>query len=186
MPKETSPKMETQGPTSRMFLKAKDNIEACGTLRNIHERVINRDSSGDLPYGRSCIFFDSPRIISLKNLIKNKLKEEYDIPTNLEGLNKWTLPKIEPSLIYKLGTFEKMGLKQIVKTTEETIPLNSKELTIRLLDESDLLAYKYSHKYMHIGLVQIAFKLLTLEGLPESFTAALRDGRNLNWKQSLM
>ncbi|KAL9671985.1 hypothetical protein QQ045_009559 [Rhodiola kirilowii] len=79
-----------------------------------------------------------------------------------------------------------MGLKQVVKTTEEIIPLNSEELKIRLLDESDLLAYKYSHKYMHIGLVQIAFKPLTLEGSLESFMVALRDGRNLNWKQSLM
>ncbi|KAL9680935.1 hypothetical protein QQ045_012716 [Rhodiola kirilowii] len=119
-------------------------------------------------------------------MVKNKLKEEYDLPTNLEALNKWTIPKIEPSLIYKLGTFEKMGLKQVVKTTEETIPLDSEELTIRLLDESDLLLYRNSHKFIHIGLVQIAFKPLTLEGLPESFIAALRDGRNLDWKQSLM
>ncbi|KAL9677508.1 hypothetical protein QQ045_005740 [Rhodiola kirilowii] len=132
------------------------------------------------------IFLYLMNIFRNKNLIKNKLKEEYDIPTNIEALNKWTIPKIEPSLIYKLGTFEKMGLKQVVKTTKETIPLNSEELTIRLVDESDLLAYKYSHKYMHIRLVQIAFKPLNLEGLPESFImAALRDGRNLNWKQSL-
>ncbi|KAL9678366.1 hypothetical protein QQ045_016210 [Rhodiola kirilowii] len=57
----------------------------------------------------------------------------------------------------------------VVKTTEETIPLNSDELTIRLLEE-----------------MQIAFKPLTLEGLLESFIAALRDGRTLNYKKSLM
>ena len=39
---------------------------------------------------------------------------------------------------------------------------------------------------MNNGLVQIAFKPLTLEGLPESFVAALRDARNLNWKKSLI
>ncbi|KAH0633379.1 hypothetical protein KY284_036165 [Solanum tuberosum] len=39
---------------------------------------------------------------------------------------------------------------------------------------------------MHIGLVQVAFKPLTLGGLPESFIAALRDGRNQNWKKSLI
>ena len=33
---------------------------------------------------------------------------------------------------------------------------------------------------------QVAFKPLTLEGLPESFIAALQDGRNLDWKKSLM
>ncbi|KAG5632672.1 hypothetical protein H5410_004389 [Solanum commersonii] len=39
---------------------------------------------------------------------------------------------------------------------------------------------------MHIGLVQVAFKPLTLRGLPESFIAALRDGRNHNLKKSLI
>ncbi|KAG5581160.1 hypothetical protein H5410_051787 [Solanum commersonii] len=35
-------------------------------------------------------------------------------------------------------------------------------------------------------MVQIAFKPLTLKGLPETFLAALRDARNLNFQQSLM
>ncbi|WMV26068.1 hypothetical protein MTR67_019453 [Solanum verrucosum] len=39
---------------------------------------------------------------------------------------------------------------------------------------------------MHIGMVQIAFKPLTLKGLLETFLAALRDARNLNFPQSLM
>ena len=39
---------------------------------------------------------------------------------------------------------------------------------------------------MHIGLVQIAFRPLTLKGLPETFLAALRDARNLNFRKSLM
>ncbi|KAG5630153.1 hypothetical protein H5410_001870 [Solanum commersonii] len=43
-----------------------------------------------------------------------------------------------------------------------------------------------NYKFLHIGMVQIAFKPLTLEGLPETFLAALRDARNLNFHQSLM
>ncbi|WMV45304.1 hypothetical protein MTR67_038689 [Solanum verrucosum] len=35
-------------------------------------------------------------------------------------------------------------------------------------------------------MVQIAFKPLTLKGLPETFLAAVRDARNLNFRQSLM
>ena len=118
--------------------------------------------------------------------IKNMKNEEYDLPLDLELLNRWTIPKIEPRLIYQLGTFEKLGLKQIVKTTEESISLNNNEMIIKLLSENDIGQYRLTHKFLHIGLVQIAFKPLTLEGLPESFIAALRDGRNLNWKQSLM
>ncbi|KAG5615834.1 hypothetical protein H5410_015658 [Solanum commersonii] len=34
--------------------------------------------------------------------------------------------------------------------------------------------------------IEVAFNPLTLRGLPESFIAALRDGRNHNWKKSLI
>ncbi|KAG5630260.1 hypothetical protein H5410_001977 [Solanum commersonii] len=60
-----------------------------------------------------------------------------------------------------MGTFEKLGLKKVVKTTEETITDTP---------------YGDIYRFMHIGLVQVAFKPLTLRGLPESFIEALRDG----------
>lgn len=125
-------------------------------------------------------------IIRNTNTVKNSIEEEYDIPQNLDLLNKWTIPRIDPKVIYKFGTFERLGLKQVVKTTEETISLNKDEMILRLLSNKDLDRYKRLYKFIHIGLVQVAFKPLTLEGLPESFIAALRDGRNLDWKQSLM
>ncbi|KAG5572451.1 hypothetical protein H5410_062217 [Solanum commersonii] len=58
---------------------------------------------------------------------------------------RWTIPKISPKIIYQMGTFEKLGLKQVV-----------------------------------------ALKPFTLRGLPKSFIAALRNGRNHNWKKSLI
>ncbi|KAG5607794.1 hypothetical protein H5410_029286 [Solanum commersonii] len=71
---------------------------------------------------------------------KNKIyrKEEYDIPQHLDLLNKWTIPKISPRIIYHMAP------------------------------------YKDIYRFMHIGLVQVAFKPLTLRGLPESFIANLR------------
>ncbi|KAL8493010.1 hypothetical protein ACS0TY_024281 [Phlomoides rotata] len=59
-------------------------------------------------------------------------------------------------------------------------------MVIKLLSKNDILPFKRTHRFLHIGCVQIAFRPLTLECLPESFLAALRDGRNLNWIQSLM
>ena len=132
------------------------------------------------------LFMNYRNILNKNSNIKNIKNEEYDIPQNLDLLNRWTIPKVEPRLIYQLGTFEKLGLKQVVKTTEESISLDNDEMIIRLLSEKDISHYRQTHKFLHIGLVQIAFKPLTLEGLPESFIATLRDGRNLNWKQSLM
>lgn len=122
-----------------------------------------------------------------KSTIKNSLSREVDIPQSLDLLNKWTIPKVDTRTIYQLGTFEKLGLKQVVKTTEEAISLNNEEMFLQLLTNNDLEPYRRTdHKFVHIGLVQVAFKPLTLEGLPESFIAALRDGRNLDWKKSIM
>ncbi|KAG5621594.1 hypothetical protein H5410_006812 [Solanum commersonii] len=114
-------------------------------------------------------------IIKRRSTVKNSRKEEYDIPQHLDLLNKWTIPKISPRIIYQIGTFEKLGLKQVVKTTEETITIDSDNQTFRLLSDNDLAPYKDIYRFMHIGLVQVAFKPLTLRGLPESFIAALRD-----------
>ncbi|KAG5579983.1 hypothetical protein H5410_050610 [Solanum commersonii] len=64
-----------------------------------------------------------------------------------------------------MGTFEKLGLKQVVKTNEETLTIDSDHQTFRLLSENDLASYKEIYRFMHI---------------------ALRDGRNQNWKKSLI
>uniref|UniRef100_A0A7N0RGK2 Peptidase A2 domain-containing protein n=1 Tax=Kalanchoe fedtschenkoi TaxID=63787 RepID=A0A7N0RGK2_KALFE len=121
-----------------------------------------------------------------KSHIKNAYMQEMEIPENLEELNKWIIPKIEVKTLYKLGTFEKFGLKQVVKTTEESVSLDNEQICIKLLSQNDLMKYSMLYKFIHIGLIQIAFKPLTLKGLPESFIACLRDARNLNYKQSLM
>ncbi|KAG5585172.1 hypothetical protein H5410_045606, partial [Solanum commersonii] len=81
---------------------------------------------------------------------------------------------------------EGISNKQLIKTTEQSLALNSSEQTIRLLNKRDVELYKSQYKFLHIGKVQISFKPLTLKGLPETFLAALRDARNLNFRQSLM
>ena len=119
-------------------------------------------------------------IFNFKETVQNSLNEEYDLPENLDLLNKWTITKIESKMIYKLGTFEKIGFKQVVKTTELSVPLHNDEMLIRLLNNKDIFPYRKNYRFIHIGLIQIAFRTLILEGLPESFIAALRDYRNLN------
>ncbi|WMV30560.1 hypothetical protein MTR67_023945 [Solanum verrucosum] len=118
--------------------------------------------------------------------IKSTRLEEVDIPQNLDLLNKWTIPKVNIKTIYDYGWFDKISNKQLIKTTEQSLALNSSEQTIRLLNKCDIELYKSQYKFLHIGMVQIAFKPLTLKGLPETFLAALRDARNLNFRQSLM
>lgn len=58
--------------------------------------------------------------------------------------------------------------------------------TFKLLSENDFAPCRENYRFMHIDLVQVVFKPLTLRVLPESFIAALRDGRNHNWKKSFI
>ncbi|KAG5616070.1 hypothetical protein H5410_015894 [Solanum commersonii] len=66
--------------------------------------------------------------------------------------------------IYDYGWFDKISNKQLIKTTEQSLALNSSEQTIRLLNKRDIEFYKFQYKFLHIGMVQIAFKLLSLKG----------------------
>jgi len=97
---------------------------------------------------------------------KSTRLEEVDIPQNLDLLNKWTIPKVNIRTIYDYGWFDKISNKQLIKTTEQSLALNSSEQTIRLLNKRDIDLYRSQYKFLHIGMVQIAFKSLTLKGLP--------------------
>ncbi|PHT65725.1 hypothetical protein T459_30150 [Capsicum annuum] len=82
--------------------------------------------------------------------------------------------------------YQKKIFFRVVKTTEETLTVDSDHATFRLLSENNFAAYRESCRFMHIGLVQVDFKPLTLKGLPESFIVALRNGRNQDWKKTLI
>ncbi|KAG5605413.1 hypothetical protein H5410_026905 [Solanum commersonii] len=94
-------------------------------------------------------------IIKKKSTIKNSRKEEYDIPQLLDLLNKWTIPKISPRIIYHMGTFAKLGLKQVGKITEETITIDSDNQTFRLLSDNNLAPYRDIYRFMHIDLISL-------------------------------
>ncbi|KAG5616237.1 hypothetical protein H5410_016061 [Solanum commersonii] len=69
---------------------------------------------------------------------------------------------------------------------EEKEPVDAlKKAEAHLAKLKDKL-YRSQYNFLHIGMVQIVFKPLILKGLPETFLAALRDARNLNFRQSLM
>ncbi|KAG5611997.1 hypothetical protein H5410_023278 [Solanum commersonii] len=65
--------------------------------------------------------------------IKSTRLEEVDIPQNLDLLNKWTIPKVNIKTIYDYGWFDKFSNKQLIKTTEQSLALNSSEQTIHAL-----------------------------------------------------
>lgn len=113
--------------------------------------------------------------------VKNAELIEY--PKNLDKLNKWVIPSVAPNKIYEIG-FLDLKARFAIKTLEQTIRISDSSQTIRLLTKKDLAPFK-QHKFIHIGLIQVAFKPLTLLGVNSSIMAYIRDGRCRDFKPSL-
>jgi len=73
-----------------------------------------------------------------------------------------------------------------IKTCESTIGINNSLEVIRLLKENDINHYKSAFNYLHIGLVQVGVKPLFRKGLDIPVCVILRDGRFLNFGDSLL
>ena len=73
-----------------------------------------------------------------------------------------------------------------IKTVEQTMNISQDNETISLLNPRDIIRYRGKFKHMHIGLVQVAFKHLTLLGTNTSIQVILNDSRCLDWKQFIM
>lgn len=115
------------------------------------------------------------------NLIKHEELMEY--PKNLDKLNKWTIPSVPSNQIYKFGKIDLLS-RFAVKSLEQTIQISESTQTIKLLTKKDLLPFK-NYNYIHVGLIQIVVKPLTLLGLNASILGYIRDGRCKDFKQSL-
>ena len=68
----------------------------------------------------------------------------------------------------------------VVKTIEQTFSLGQDNETMSLLNLQDLIRYKEKYKFLHVGLVQVAFKPLDLLGMNASIQATLTDARCLD------
>jgi len=69
---------------------------------------------------------------------------------------------------------------------KRTVNIDYEEQTIKLLNEEDIQQYVEKYKYIHIGLIQVAYKALTLQGLNASILSFLRDARCLSWTSFLV
>jgi hypothetical protein len=110
-------------------------------------------------------------------------QELVEFPNNLEKLNKWVIPSVPRNKIYNFGMFD-FKSRMAVKTIEQNVRISKDSQNIFLLCKKDLESFK-DYNYMHVGLIQIAIKPLTLLGLNTTIMAYVRDGRCNNFKQSL-
>lgn len=113
-----------------------------------------------------------------------------DLEVNIENIEQhltdWTIPKVEPSTIYSIGTFNFMT-NYSIKTVEQTVALNSTEQKLCLLTEETINQHrKKGFKYLHIGLVQIGVKPLFRLGCDTPVLLCLRDERHRDFENSLL
>ncbi|KAG5577340.1 hypothetical protein H5410_057474, partial [Solanum commersonii] len=73
-----------------------------------------------------------------------------------------------------------------ISTIEQTIPLESDHVDIKLLNPKALEKYSRKYNYLHFGLVQIVVKPLSRKGLDTSLLLCLRDSRFLGFNNSLL
>ena len=73
-----------------------------------------------------------------------------------------------------------------IKTMKKMIQVDNNQQSIKLLNEEDLSSFINKYNFIHIGLIQIALKPLTLQELNASLLTLLRDARCLDYIQSLM
>jgi hypothetical protein len=88
----------------------------------------------------------------------------------LLSLQEWKLPSVPTKNIYKQSTFSNLSflLDYTIKTVERKVFLNKEYETIKLFSKDSIEKHKEKYSFIHIGLVQVAVKLLTRQGLNNS------------------
>ncbi|TYK01213.1 Enzymatic polyprotein [Cucumis melo var. makuwa] len=100
-------------------------------------------------------------------------------------LKNWSIPKIDPSQVYKINTFN-FSQQDVIVIPEENVAMKDEFTAINLLPEETLFKVKNKFKYLHIGCVQVALKPLFREGFDVPVYLALRDKRHLRFTPSLL
>ena len=100
----------------------------------------------------------------------------------------WNLPLVSQNKIYKKTTFSNISFlsNYTIKTLERTYSLKQSFETLQLLNSDDIDKNIKNFSFIHFGLVQVAVKPLTRQGLNTSVLLCLRDGRFKIYKDVLL
>jgi hypothetical protein len=100
----------------------------------------------------------------------------------------WKLPLVPQDKIYKKTTFSKLSFlsNYTIKTVERTFSLKQSFETIQLLSRQEIDKNINNFAFIHIGLVQVAVKPLTRQGLNTSVFLGLRDSRFTVYQDALL
>ena len=115
-------------------------------------------------------------------------KEEVSIVSAEKNWQDWKLSPVTQNKIYKKTTFSNLTFLSnfTIKTVERTYSLKQSCETIQLLSRKEIDKNIDNFSFIHFGLVQVAVKPLTRQGLNTSVFLGLRDGRFKIYQDGLL
>ena len=124
---------------------------------------------------------------TIPDIVNEEQKLDFQTDESID-FSDWNIPKVSTQNIYKkkwsLTSFKS---EHHVKTVEKAYALSKEHETCQLFSPEQIKAHrKNGHNYLHIGLVQIAVKLLTRKGLNTSILLCLRDARFTDFNDSIL
>jgi len=105
------------------------------------------------------------------------LHHELRIPEIESHLNKWKIPKLEISTLYKSKISDMFKGEYIIKTVERAVDISNSQESFELISKNLIADHIRDFKYLHIGAIQIAIKPLFRKGNDAPLFAVLRDNR---------
>ena len=127
----------------------------------------------------------------MSSMSNNTVNKEEVSLTNVSPENNWQnwkLPLVPQNKIYKKKFFSNLTFlsNYTIKTVEKTYSLKQNFETIQLLSRQEIDKNKDNFSFIHFGLVQVAVKPLTRQGLNTSVFLGLRDGRFKIYQDALL
>ena len=115
-------------------------------------------------------------------------KKEVSIVSSDKNWQDWKLPLVPQNKIYKKTTFSNLTFlsNYTIKIVERTYSLKQSFETIQLLSHQEIDKNINNFSFIHFGLVQVAVKPLTRQGLNTSVFLGLRDGRFKIYQDALL
>ena len=115
-------------------------------------------------------------------------KEEVSVVSSEKNWQNWNLPLVPQNKIYKKTTFSNLSFlsNYTIKTVERTYSLKQSSETLQLLSHQEIGKNINNSSFIHFGLVQVAVKPLTRQGLNTSVLLYLRDDRFKIYQDALL
>lgn len=123
-------------------------------------------------------------IPSLPDIIN---QEEHSYENISQDLGNWNIPSIDPKQIYQSTFTDNFKTNYNVKTVEKIYAINKEHENCSLLTNEIIKKYtRKGNHFIHIGLIQVAVKPLSVKGINSSILLCLRDARYLNYVPSIL